>query len=238
VPKRNPPSCRREAVLVTVYCAPNQIGVIRDIGVRVSADKFDNECFLFGGLDGARTVVGAHPSDRLAARMAVQDRKAGQGGSGAPVSPETTHLHLFPGTSPLEHGSQGGDVGRIIGDTEIRPVQVVVSPRRVPLVIKLEPVVRWLLTDVGSTGSKDTAVTSVPSGNTTTDRCRCTSNRWWVWSGLVHSATSRSRFHCTWHSLQATTERVSTTSSFLQHAEVRQPPAFEGPGQGRHHERE
>jgi hypothetical protein len=118
----------------------------------VSAE-FDDECFLFGGLDGGGTVVGAHPSDRLAARMAGQDSKAGQGSSGAPVSPEATDLHLFAGTSPLEHGFQGDDdVSRIIGDTEIGPVQVVVRPRRLPFVIKIEPVVRCLFTDVGVHG--------------------------------------------------------------------------------------
>lgn len=35
--------------------------------------------------------------------------------------------------------------------------------------------------------------------------CKCTSNRRCVWSGSVHLATSRSRFQCTWHSVQATT---------------------------------
>ena len=119
----------------------------------MSADKFDNEQFLFCGLDSVGTVVGADPSDRLAVRMAGQDCKAGQGRSGSPVSPHATDLHPFPGTSPLEHRLQGSDdVGRIIGDTEVRPVEVIVAPRRLPLVIKIKPVVRWLFTDVGVRG--------------------------------------------------------------------------------------
>jgi hypothetical protein len=118
--------------------------------VSASADKCDNVRFLFDGLDRAGTVVGADPRDRLAPRMTGHDRKAGQGCTGAPVSPEATELHPFPGTSLLEHGSQGDDdVGRAIGNAEIRPVEVIMGPGRFPLVIKIEPVVRWLITDIG-----------------------------------------------------------------------------------------
>jgi hypothetical protein len=68
------------------------------------------------------------------------------------VAPEATDLHPFAETSPLEQGPQGDDVGRIIGDTEVRPVEVTMRPRRLPIVIKIEPVVRWLFTDVGVRG--------------------------------------------------------------------------------------
>ena len=69
------------------------------------------------------------------------------------MTPEATDLHPFPGTSPLEHGSQGSDdVGRIIGNTEVRPVEVVVGPRRSPPLVKIEPMVRRLFTDVGVGG--------------------------------------------------------------------------------------
>jgi hypothetical protein len=66
------------------------------------------------------------------------------------VALEAAHVHPFPGPSPLEHGSQGSDdVGCIIGNTQVRPVEVVVSPRRPPLAINIESVVRRLFTDVG-----------------------------------------------------------------------------------------
>ena len=121
--------------------------------VKSSAGQFDDEQFLFCGFDRVGTVVGPDPAHRLAARMTGQDCKAGQGRSGAPVSSEATELHPFSSTSPLEHKSQGrDDLGRIIGDTEVRPVEVIMRPRRLPLVIKIEPVVRWVFTDVGVRG--------------------------------------------------------------------------------------
>jgi hypothetical protein len=120
---------------------------------RRSADKSDNERFLFGGLDSAIAVVGAHPGDRLARRMTNQDAKAGQGRSCAPVATQATDLHSLPSTSPVEDGSQGGgDVARILRDTEVWPVEVVMGPRRLPPVIEIEPVVRRLVTGVGVWG--------------------------------------------------------------------------------------
>ena len=137
---------RRELVLAPITAPQIRMGHVGE-GVRLSADKFDNERFLFGGLDSVATVVGADSSDRLAARIASQDSEAGQGRSGSPMAPEATDLHPLPSTSPLEHGSQGSDdVGRIIGDTQVRPVEVVEGPRRLPLVIKIKPpVVRWFV---------------------------------------------------------------------------------------------
>ena len=102
----------------------------------MSADKSEDERFLFGGLDRVGAVVGADPGNRLGRRMVGQDGETGQGRSGAPVAAEATDLHPFPGTSPVEHGSQSSDdLGRVIGDTEVRPVEVVVGPRRLPAVI-------------------------------------------------------------------------------------------------------
>jgi hypothetical protein len=85
--------------------------------------------------------------------MAGQDGEGGQGRTGAPVAPEATDLHAFPGMSPLEQRSQGGgNVCRIIGDTEVRPVKVVVGPWWLPPLIKVEAEVRRLFTYVGVRG--------------------------------------------------------------------------------------
>jgi len=82
--------------------------------------------------------------------MPGQDGEAGQGHAGAPMAPEATDLHAFTGTSPLEQRSQGGgDVRRIIGDTEVRPVEVGVGPRWPPPFIEVEAEVRRLFTCVG-----------------------------------------------------------------------------------------
>jgi hypothetical protein len=85
--------------------------------------------------------------------MAGKDGEAGQGRSGAPVAPQATDLYAFTGTSPLEQRSQGnGDVCGIIGDTEVRPVEVGVVPRWLPPLIKVEAEVRRLFTYVGVRG--------------------------------------------------------------------------------------
>jgi hypothetical protein len=69
------------------------------------------------------------------------------------VTTEATDLHPLPDTSPVEHGSQSSnDLGCIIGDTEVRPVEVIVGPWRRPPVIQIEPVVRRLVTGVGVRG--------------------------------------------------------------------------------------
>jgi len=69
------------------------------------------------------------------------------------VAAEATDLHSLSGPSPVEHGSQKRDnLGSIIGDTEVRPVEVIVGPWWLPPVIEIEPVVRRLVTGVGVYG--------------------------------------------------------------------------------------
>jgi hypothetical protein len=121
--------------------------------VRVLQNKFDNERFLFGGLDSVNAVVSADPSDRLAMGVAGQDGEEGQGRSGAPVASEAPELHAFTGASPSEQRSQAdGDVCRIIGDAEVRPAEVGVGPRWLPSLIKIEAEVRRLFTYIGVRG--------------------------------------------------------------------------------------
>src|ERR1019366_8618345 len=101
---------------------------------RVSSSRqVRHKRFLIGRLDSFGAVVGADPGDGLVRRVAAQDGEAGQSRSGASVASEATDLHSFPGTSPGEHGSQSSDnLSRIVRDAEVRPVEVIVGPRRLP----------------------------------------------------------------------------------------------------------
>jgi hypothetical protein len=119
----------------------------------VPTDRSGNEGFLFGGLDTVVAVVGADPDDRLARAMAGQDGKTGQGHSRWPTATEAPDLRPFPAMSPVERGSRSGDdLGRIIGDTEVRPVEVIVGPRWLPPVIQVEAVVRRSVAGIGVRG--------------------------------------------------------------------------------------
>jgi hypothetical protein len=120
---------------------------------QASAGESHNERFLLSGLDSFDAVVGTDPGDGLARRMAAQDGEAGQGSSGPPVTTEAADLHPFPGTSPGQHGSQSrDDLSRIVGDTEVWPVEVIVRPRRLPPIVQIEPVIRRLVPGVGVRG--------------------------------------------------------------------------------------
>jgi hypothetical protein len=65
------------------------------------------------------------------------------------MAPETTDFHLFPSASTVEKGPQrGDDQGRVGGDTEVRPVEVIVHPGRLPPVVEVKAVVGLLVTRV------------------------------------------------------------------------------------------
>lgn len=129
-------------------CSPT-----RPFGDRLSTKKSDNKGFLFGSFDRFGAVGGTNPCDRFAGRMTTQDGEAGQGSPGAPMAAEATDLHHLPAVSPIENGPQSSDdLAHVVGDPEVRPIEVVVGPRRMPTVIEIQPVVRGSITGVGIRG--------------------------------------------------------------------------------------
>jgi len=119
------------------------------------ADKADNKGLLFSRLDSINAVVGADPADGLNWRVATKNSEACQGSSCSSMATEATHLHPTLGTSPVERRPQPGhDLGRIIGDTEVRPIKVIVSPRWLPPFVQIEAIVRRHLADIRVSGVK------------------------------------------------------------------------------------
>ena len=85
--------------------------------------------------------------------MAGHDCQAGQGGSGAPMTAKAADLDPSAGARPVEHRSEGDDDWRCTGgNTEIRPVEVVVGPRWLPPMVEVETVVGRTATGVGIVG--------------------------------------------------------------------------------------
>jgi len=112
----------------------------------MSASKSGNESLLLGGLDGIGAIVGADPGDRADRSMTGHDGEAGQCGAGASVATEAADLHPFSGASPFEHHAERGpDLGSIGGYAEIRPVEVIMAPWRLPPLIQVQPVGRRLV---------------------------------------------------------------------------------------------
>jgi hypothetical protein len=122
---------------------------------QVLGDKADNKGLLFSRLDSINAVVSANPRDGLNWRVATKNSEARHGRSCSSMATETTHLHPTLGTSPVEQRPQpGDDLGRIIGDAEVRPIKVIVSPRRLPPFVQIEAIVRRDLTAIGVSGVK------------------------------------------------------------------------------------
>ena len=70
--------------------------------------------------------------------------------TGAAVATQTTDFHPFPGAGTVQHGPQRDqDQGRIAGNAEVRPVEVIVGPRRLPPAVELKPVVGLPVSGVG-----------------------------------------------------------------------------------------
>lgn len=114
------------------------------------AAKSGDERFLLSGFDSLRAVLGADPGDRTGGGKAGQDGETGQRRTRAPMAAETTDFHPFPSAGTVEKGPQSGDdQGRVVGDTEVRPVEVIVDPRRPPPVVEVKPVAGLLVTGIG-----------------------------------------------------------------------------------------
>ena len=65
------------------------------------------------------------------------------------MTAETTDFNLFPSAGAVEKGPQRGDDQVLIGgDTEVRPVEMIVDPWRPPPVVEVKPVVGLLVTRV------------------------------------------------------------------------------------------
>ena len=106
------------------------------------AAKSGDECFLSGGFDRLGAVLGADPGDRIGGGKVGEDGETGQRRTCAPMTAETTDFHLFACASAVEKGPQrGDDQGRVGGDTEVWPVEVIVGPGRPPPVVEVKPVV-------------------------------------------------------------------------------------------------
>ena len=79
-------------------------------------------------LDRVRIVVLAHERDGLAARDAVEDGQAGQGGAGASVATGAGDLDPFGHGALPGLGQRGEHVGLIGGEPEVGPLK----PARLP----------------------------------------------------------------------------------------------------------
>ena len=130
--------------------------VVRDVGVALEPDvrwlaaEPGDECFLAGDFDSLRAVAGADPGDRVGGGMAGEDGETGQCCTGAPVAAETADFRLFPGPGTVDHGPQRGqDRGRVSGDAEVRPVEMVMGPWRLPPAVEIEPVAGLPVAGVG-----------------------------------------------------------------------------------------
>jgi hypothetical protein len=118
--------------------------------IRSLAAKSGDERFLLSGFDSLLAVPGADPGDRIGGGKAGQDGETGQRRTRAPMAAETTDFHLFPSAGTVEKALQrGDDQGRVTGNTEVRPVEVIVDPRRPPPVVEVKPVVGLPVTRVG-----------------------------------------------------------------------------------------
>ena len=120
---------------------------------QVSADKPGHEHPLFYCLDHVSAVVGTGPGDGLVWRMATENGEARQSSSCASIASEASQLHSILGTSAVEQRPQrNDDPGRVIGHTEVRPIEMVARPRRLPPFVQIEPIVRRDLASVGVHG--------------------------------------------------------------------------------------
>jgi hypothetical protein len=124
-------------------------GLLPVQAIRWLAAKSGDERFLSGGFDSLGAVLGADPGDRIGGGKAGEDGETGQRGSCAAMTAKATDFHLFPSAGTVEKGPERGDhQGRVGGDTEVRPVEVVVGPGRPPPVVEVEPVVGLPVTRV------------------------------------------------------------------------------------------
>lgn len=109
-----------------------------ELDIRLLAAELGDERFLAGGFDSLRAVVGADPGDRVGGGMAGEDGEAGECCTGAPVAAQAADFHLFTGPGTVEHGPQRGeDRGRVTGDSEVRPVEMIMGPRRLPPAVEI-----------------------------------------------------------------------------------------------------
>ena len=146
---RNRNGCPHKTILLPVPTNAARCPSRRDAGTlrhewdKASADKLRNERFLLGGLDSISAVVGSDPGDGVVGRMSTHDGEARQGRTGPSVASEATHLHSVSAMSTLEQSSEGGGYWQgIFGHSEVRPIKMIVAPRRFPLRIQIETVVR------------------------------------------------------------------------------------------------
>ena len=71
------------------------------------------------------------------------------------MATEAPHLHSIMGTTAIEQRPQrNDDPGRVFGDTEVRPIEMVVRPWRLPPFVQIQPIVRRDLASVGVPGIK------------------------------------------------------------------------------------
>src|SRR6187431_2297263 len=98
------------------------------------------EGFLLVGFDRTFAVCGSDPADGVVWRLAAEDGKASQRGTGATMAAVTADLDALTGPGPVKQRLERSDNRNwIAGDTEVRPVEVVVGPRRPPPLVEVQP---------------------------------------------------------------------------------------------------
>lgn len=128
----------------------DEVPVLDSTSIMLLGAEPGDERFLVGGFDCLRAVVSADPGDRVGSGMPGEDGENRQRCTGAPVAADAADFHLFPGAGMVDHGAQRGeDQGRVGGDAEVWPVEVIVDPRRLPPAVEIEPVAGLPVTGVG-----------------------------------------------------------------------------------------
>jgi hypothetical protein len=98
-----------------------------------------------------RTIRRADPDDHVVS-VTAEDGETGEGRARAAVAAEASDLHVVPSACPFMNRPQGAPESFGINwNTEVRPIDMVVWPWRLPALVEIEPVVRPLVAAVGIT---------------------------------------------------------------------------------------
>lgn len=122
---------------------------------RLACGEAGDESFLLFGLNGLLAIVRAHPGDGLRRRSPREGRETAKCGAGPTVTTEAAKFHSITPTGAFEDVDQDGaerlDIAR---HREVRPVEVLVRPRRLPGFVQVQPEVRTGLATVGIAGKE------------------------------------------------------------------------------------
>jgi len=108
-----------------------------------------SEGFLLVRLDRTLAVLRANPADRVVRRLTAEAGETGERGPRAAVASVAADLDPLAAPSPVQQRLEHlDDRRRIVGDTEVRPVEELARPRRPPPLVEVQPEVRRYLTGV------------------------------------------------------------------------------------------